>query len=79
LGVFIDTSALAKRYVQEPGYEELKVGKAFKAAGEKLGYEIFRDATVGHRFDRTDLMLAKEIRAKIYKFLAKYLSPEHPI
>ncbi len=53
--------------------------KALKTAGEKFEYEIFQDGPGGHSFGRIDLMLAKEIRVKIYKFLAKYLNPEHPI
>jgi hypothetical protein len=40
--------------------------KALKTAGEKFEYEIFQDAPGGHSFDRIDLMLAKEIRVKIY-------------
>lgn len=53
--------------------------KALKAAGKKFEYEIFQDAPGGHSFDRMDLLPAKEIRVKIYKFLAKHLNPENPI
>ncbi len=53
--------------------------KALKAEGKKFEYEIFQDVPGGHSFDRMDLMLAKKIRVKIYKFLAKYLHPENPI
>lgn len=52
---------------------------ALKAAGKKFDYEIFQDAPGGHSFDRIDTKLAKEIRVKIYKFLAKYLNPPNPI
>jgi dipeptidyl aminopeptidase/acylaminoacyl peptidase len=46
-----------------------------KAAGKEFEYEIFRNAPGGHSFDRIDTRLAKEIRLKIYKFLARYLKP----
>ena len=52
--------------------------KSLKAAGKKFEYEIFQDVPGGHSFDRLDTKQAKEIRLKIYKFLAKYLSPPHP-
>ncbi|NIM91470.1 MAG: prolyl oligopeptidase family serine peptidase [Candidatus Aminicenantes bacterium] len=53
--------------------------KALKAEGKKFEYEIYKDAPGGHSFDRLDLSLAKKIRVKIYKFLAKHLKPENPI
>ncbi len=49
--------------------------KSLKAEGKKFEYEIFKDAPGGHSFDRMDTKLAKEIRLKIYKFLAKNLNP----
>ncbi|QQS38189.1 MAG: S9 family peptidase [Ignavibacteriales bacterium] len=52
---------------------------ALKAADKKFEYEIFKDLPGGHSFDRLDTKTAKEIRVKIYKFLAKYLSPPNPI
>ncbi len=52
--------------------------EALKAAGKKFEYEIFRDVPGGHSFDRIDTKTAKEIRLKIYKFLAGYLKPPHP-
>jgi dipeptidyl aminopeptidase/acylaminoacyl peptidase len=52
--------------------------EALKAAGKKFEYEIFKDAPGGHSFDRIDTKLAKEIRMKIYKFLANYLKPPFP-
>ncbi len=53
--------------------------RALKAEGKKFEYEIFKDAPGGHSFDRIDTKLAKQIRIKIYKFLAEYLHPAHPI
>ena len=53
--------------------------QALKAAGKKFEYEIFKDAPGGHSFDRIDTKLGKEIRIKIYKFLAGYLHPPFPI
>ena len=49
--------------------------QALKAEGKKFEYEIFKDVPGGHSFDRIDSKTAKEIRVKIYKFLAKYLDP----
>jgi dipeptidyl aminopeptidase/acylaminoacyl peptidase len=49
--------------------------KALKAEGKKFEYEIFKDIPGGHSFDRMDTKKAKEIRLKIYKFLAKQLDP----
>lgn len=52
--------------------------EALKAAGKKFDYEIFKDIPGGHSFDRIDTKKAKEIRLKIYKFLAAELKPPHP-
>jgi dipeptidyl aminopeptidase/acylaminoacyl peptidase len=52
--------------------------RALKAAGKKFEYEIFKDAAGGHSFDRLDIMNAKNIRLKIYNFLARYLNPPKP-
>jgi dipeptidyl aminopeptidase/acylaminoacyl peptidase len=52
--------------------------EALKAAGKKFEYEIFKEIPGGHSFDRIDTRKAKEIRLKIYKFLAGYLKPPHP-
>lgn len=49
--------------------------KSLKAEGKKFEYEIFEDLPGGHSFDRMDTRKAKEIRLKIYKFLAGYLKP----
>ncbi len=48
---------------------------ALKANGKKFDYEIFKDIPGGHSFDRIDTKTSKEIRLKIYKFLAGYLKP----
>lgn len=47
--------------------------EALKAAGKKFEYKIYQDAPGGHAFNRVDTRLAKESRAEIYAFLAKYL------
>jgi dipeptidyl aminopeptidase/acylaminoacyl peptidase len=52
--------------------------EALKAAGKKFEYEIFKDIPGGHSFDRIDTKRAKEIRLKIYQFLAGYLKPPRP-
>jgi len=51
---------------------------ALKAAGKQFEYEIFRDAPGGHSFDRIDTPAAREIRFRIYRFLAGHLRPERP-
>jgi len=49
--------------------------KSLKAADKKFEYEIYKDIPGGHSFDRMDTKKAKQIRTKIYKFLAKHLKP----
>ncbi len=53
--------------------------KSLKAEGKKFEYEIFQDMPGGHSFDRIDTKAARQIRVKIYKFLAQYLNPPKPI
>jgi len=53
--------------------------KSLKAAGKDFEYRIYEEIPGGHSFDRLDTKFAKEARAEIYKFLAKYLSPLNPI
>jgi len=50
--------------------------KSLKAENKKFEYEVYKDIPGGHAFDRIDTKKAKEIRLKIYKFLAGYLKPE---
>ncbi|MBA7536161.1 hypothetical protein ES705_28424 [subsurface metagenome] len=49
--------------------------KSLKAEGKKFEYEIYKEIPGGHSFDRMDTKKAKEIRLKIYYFLAGYLDP----
>ena len=53
--------------------------KSLKAAGKKFEYKIYKDAPGGHAFNRIDTKLARESRAEIYRFLAKYLNPPNPV
>jgi dipeptidyl aminopeptidase/acylaminoacyl peptidase len=53
--------------------------KSLKAAGKKFEYKIYQNAPGGHEFNRIDTKLAKESRAEVYRFLAKYLDPPNPI
>ena len=53
--------------------------RALKAEGKKFEYEIFKDIPGGHSFDRIDTKQSREIRLKIWIFLAKYLNPPAPI
>jgi len=52
--------------------------QALKGEGKTFEYKIFQDAPGGHSFDRLDTWMAKEIRFKIYGFLARYLKPPKP-
>ncbi len=54
--------------------------QALKAGGKRgFEYRIFEDMPGGHAFDRLDTAQAKEIRRGIWRFLARYLRPEHPV
>ena len=53
--------------------------KSLKAEGKKFEYEIYQDIPGGHSFDRMDTRTAKEIRVKIYRFIAEYLDPPQRI
>jgi len=46
---------------------------SLKAAGKKFEYKIYQNAPGGHHFNRIDTKLARESRAEVYAFLAKYL------
>jgi len=48
---------------------------ALKAEGKQFEFKVYQDAPGGHTFNRIDTKLARESRAEIYKFLAKYLKP----
>jgi dipeptidyl aminopeptidase/acylaminoacyl peptidase len=52
---------------------------ALKAAGKNFEHKIYKDAPGGHEFNRIDTRLAKESRAEIYRFLARYLNPPNPV
>jgi hypothetical protein len=53
--------------------------QALKAAGKNFDYKVYTNAPGGHAFNRIDTRLAKESRAEIYRFLAKYLNPPNPV
>jgi len=53
--------------------------KSLQAAGKPFEHEIFQDVPGGHSFDRMDTRRAKEIRVRIWQFLARYLQPPRPI
>ena len=53
--------------------------RALKAADKKFEYEIFQDIAGGHSFDRIDPKQSREIRLRIWTFLAKYLNPPAPV
>lgn len=51
---------------------------ALKAAGKQFDYEVYQNLPGGHTFDRMDTKLAREIRLKIYRHLARHLNPATP-
>jgi dipeptidyl aminopeptidase/acylaminoacyl peptidase len=53
--------------------------KALKAADRKFEHKVYKDAPGGHEFNRLDTKLAKESRAEMHRFLAKYLNPPNPV
>ncbi|HLN31994.1 MAG TPA: alpha/beta fold hydrolase [Gemmataceae bacterium] len=53
--------------------------QALKAADKKFEHKIYKDAPGGHEFNRIDTKLAKESRAEMHRFLAKYLAPPNPV
>ncbi len=53
--------------------------QALTAAGKKFEHKIYKDAPGGHDFNRLDTKLARESRAEVYRFLAKYLNPPSPV
>jgi dipeptidyl aminopeptidase/acylaminoacyl peptidase len=53
--------------------------KALKAANKKFEFKIYQEAPGGHQFNRLDTRAAKESRADIYRFLARYLNPPNPV
>ena len=53
--------------------------EALKAADRKFEHKVYKDAPGGHEFNRLDTRLAKESRAEVYRFLAKYLKPPGPV
>jgi dipeptidyl aminopeptidase/acylaminoacyl peptidase len=53
--------------------------KALKAADKKFEYRVYKDAPGGHLFNRIDTRLARQSRAEVYRFLARYLRPPNPV
>jgi len=53
--------------------------QALKAEGKKFDYKIYQNAPGGHYFNRLDTKLARDSRNEVYRFLAGYLKPEHPV
>jgi dipeptidyl aminopeptidase/acylaminoacyl peptidase len=53
--------------------------RALKAADRKFEYKVYKDAPGGHEFNRIDTKLARESRAEVYRFLARYLNPANGV
>lgn len=49
--------------------------RALKAENKKFDYHVYEDIPGGHHFDRIDSKFAREVRLKVYQFLAKELKP----
>jgi dipeptidyl aminopeptidase/acylaminoacyl peptidase len=52
---------------------------ALKAAGKQFEYKVYQNAPGGHAFNRLDTKVARDSRAEIYRFLAKYLNPPNAV
>lgn len=52
---------------------------ALQVAEKDFEYEIYKNIAGGHSFDRIDHKQSREIRLKIWNFLAKYLHPPAPL
>jgi dipeptidyl aminopeptidase/acylaminoacyl peptidase len=55
-----------------------KMIEALRAAGKSFEHKIYTNAPGGHHFNRLDTKAARESRAEIYRFLARYLKPPRP-
>ena len=53
--------------------------QALKAADRKFEHKVYPDAPGGHQFNRLDTKFARDSRAEVYRFLAKYLTPPNPV
>ena len=61
-----------------PFAEVQKLLDALKASGKPFEQHVYTNAIGGHYFNRLDTPPARESRAEIWRFLAKYLRPAHP-
>jgi len=55
--------------------EVLQLVEALKQAGKEFQFDLYENLPGGHGFDRIDTKLARQIRFKMYSFLAHYLKP----
>lgn len=61
-------------------FEVERLIQALQAEGKSgFEFEIFEDVPGGHTFDRMDFPRSREIRTKIWRFLAGHLQPERPV
>ena len=51
---------------------------ALQAAEKDFCYHIYTNAPGGHFFNRLETPVARESRGEVWRFLGKYLRPEHP-
>lgn len=61
-----------------PFTEVQKLLSALQASGRPFEQHIYTNAPGGHHFNRLDTPLARQSRAEIWRFLARYLHPARP-
>ena len=61
-----------------PAGEVERLIHALHAAEKVFQYRIYTNAPGGHLFNRLDTPTARDSRAEIWRFLARYLAPPHP-
>jgi dipeptidyl aminopeptidase/acylaminoacyl peptidase len=59
-------------------HEVQRLISALQKADKDFQYHIYTNAPGGHQFNRLDTAAARESRAEVWRFLARYLHPPHP-
>jgi dienelactone hydrolase len=61
-----------------PAREVEQLIHALQAAEKDFQYRIYTNAPGGHLFNRLDTTTARDSRAEVWRFLARYLAPPRP-
>jgi dipeptidyl aminopeptidase/acylaminoacyl peptidase len=56
-----------------------RLAQAFREHKRQFQYKVYDNIPPGHAFNKLDTTEARSSRLEIYKFLAQFLSPPHPI